>query len=221
MPTLLHQTIIRFPEITLATRDAHKLRGYFGNLFKEQSPLLHNHLQSGEILYRYPMVQYKVLQGVPTLVGLGEGADLLIQLFLQIKTIDIDGHSFPVWQKNMESKQVAVGLSNDLHAYRFETLWMALNQKNYADYLQEDEDQRAKHLKSVLIGNVLSFCKAINYQVAGTIMAKLTIKAERETLFKNYTMLAFEADFVTNMLLPDAIGLGRQTSRGFGTIFSS
>ena len=28
----LPQTIIRFPEIQLRTRDAHKIRGYFGNL---------------------------------------------------------------------------------------------------------------------------------------------------------------------------------------------
>jgi len=33
------QPIIRFPEINLRTRDAHKLRGYFGNLFKEKSEL--------------------------------------------------------------------------------------------------------------------------------------------------------------------------------------
>ncbi len=49
MPNLIHQTIIRFPEIQLATCDSHKLRGYFGNLFKEYSPLLHNHLESGEV----------------------------------------------------------------------------------------------------------------------------------------------------------------------------
>ncbi len=30
-----NQTIIRFPEIKLKTRDAHKLLGYFGNLFKK------------------------------------------------------------------------------------------------------------------------------------------------------------------------------------------
>jgi len=81
----IHQTIIRFPEINLETRDAHKLRGYFGSLFQEHSPLLHNHLETGENAYRYPLVQYKVIAGVPTLVGLNEGADLLIGLFLKIK----------------------------------------------------------------------------------------------------------------------------------------
>ncbi|MFY0255149.1 CRISPR-associated endonuclease Cas6 [Chitinophaga sp. 30R24] len=218
MPIQLHQTVIRFPEINLSPRDAHKLRGFFGNLFKEQSPLLHNHLESGELLYRYPMVQYKVLEHIPILIGLNEGADLLTQLFLQMRYLEIDGCSYPILQKNIESKQLTIGLSDDLHAYRFQTLWMALNQKNYADYRREDEVQRAKHLKSLLIGNILSFCKGINYQVEGTIMANLKVTNEKETKFKNKTMMAFEADFVTNMLLPDSIGLGKQTSRGFGTV---
>ncbi|MET6996925.1 CRISPR-associated endonuclease Cas6 [Chitinophaga defluvii] len=221
MAIQLHQTIIRFPEIRLATREADKLRGYFGNLFKEQSPLLHNHLESGETLYRYPMVQYKVLQGVPVLMGINEGADLLTQLFIKIRNIDIDGRNYPVLEKNIESKQVTTGLSDDLHAYRFETAWMALNQKNYADYLKEDEQQQARHLKAILIGNMLSFCKAIDYQVAGNILANLKITGTKETQFKQNAMLLFEASFVTNMLLPDNIGLGKQTARGFGSVLSA
>ena len=218
MPHTIHQTIIRFPEIQLATRDSHKLRGYFGNLFKEQSPLLHNHLETGEQLYRYPMVQYKVLQGVPTLVGLNEGAELLIQLFLKIKNIDIDGLTFPVFQKNIESRQITIGLSEDLHQYRFETLWMALNQQNYAEYLKEDEPQQNQHLKRVLIGNILSFYKAMDYRATNKIMVNLQVTAQKETQFKNNAMLAFEAHFVTNALLPSFIGLGKSVSRGFGTI---
>lgn len=218
MAIQLHQTIIRFPEIRLATREADKLRGYFGNLFKEQSPLLHNHLESGEILYRYPLVQYKVLQGVPVLMGINEGAELLTQLFIKIRNININGRDYPVLEKNIESRQVTTGLSDDLHSYRFETAWMALNQKNYTDYLKEDEQQQAKHLKAILIGNMLSFCNGIDHQVEDKILANLKITGVKETLFKQNAMLIFEASFVTNMLLPDTIGLGKQTARGFGSV---
>ena len=90
--TLIPITTITFPEIALRTRDAHKLRGYFGELFREHSPLLHNHLEADEqhegavkFRYAYPLVQYKVLDRVPTLVGVGEGAGLLTQLFLQMR----------------------------------------------------------------------------------------------------------------------------------------
>ncbi len=216
----IHRTIIRFPEIPLATRDAHKLRGYFGNLFQEHSPLLHNHLESGESAYRYPMVQYKVLDGVPTLVGLNEGADLLINLFLNIKVLEIGEKSYPVYQKNIESKTINIGLTNDLNAYRFQTLWMALNQQNYKTYLTEDDEQQAKHLKAILVGNLLSFFKGMDYRAEGTIMANLKITGQRETQFKNNTMMAFEAGFVANVCLPEMIGLGKSVARGFGTIKS-
>lgn len=218
MPHPIHQTIIRFPEIQLATRDAHKLRGYFGNLFREHSPLLHNHLESGESAYRYPLVQYKVLDGVPTLVGLNEGADLLISLFLNIKALEIGETVYPVYQKNIESKNINVGLSNELNAYSFQTLWMALNQQNYKAFLAEDDEQKIKHLKAILIGNILSFFKGMDYRAEGTIMANLKITAQRETQFKNNTMMAFEAGFVANVALPQMIGLGKAVARGFGTI---
>ena len=218
MPNSTHQTVIRFPEIQLATRDAHKLRGYFGTLFQQHSPLLHNHLESGESAYRYPLVQYKVLDTVPTLVGLNEGAELLIGLFLNIRVLEIGERSYPVYQKNIESKMINIGLSNDLHSYTFKTLWMALNQQNYATYLHENDEQKAKHLKAILVGNLLSFFKGMDHRVEGTIMMNLKIKGHRETQFKNNTMMAFEADFVTNTILPETIGLGKSVARGFGTI---
>ncbi len=218
MSHTVHQTIIRFPEIQLATRDAHKLRGYFGTLFQEHSPLLHNHLESGEAAYRYPLVQYKVLDAVPTLVGLNEGADLLIGLFLDMKELEIGHETYPVFQKNIESRRVSIGLSDDLHSYRFQTLWMALNQQNYTTWLAEDDVQKAKHLKAILVGNLLSFFKGMLYRAEGTIMANLKITNQRETQFKNNAMLAFEGKFVTNTLLPDTIGLGKSVARGFGTI---
>lgn len=216
----LHQTIIRFPEIQLAARDAHKLRGYFGSLFQEHSPLLHNHLETGENAYRYPLVQYKVLDTVPTLVGFNEGADLLIGLFLKIKELRIGGHSFRILQKNIESKTVSIGIVEDLHAYHFQTLWMALNQHNYKEYIAESEQQQSRHLKAVLTGNILSFFKAMNYRVATAILVNLKITGERETQFKNNAMLAFDASFVTNLLLPGYTGLGKSVSRGFGSIIS-
>ena len=214
----LHQTIIRFSEIQLETRDAHKLRGYFGTLFQEHSPLLHNHLETGESAYRYPLVQYKVLDGVPVLVGLNEGADLLISLFLKIKELKIGERSYAVLQKNIESKIVTIGMCDDLQAYRFETLWMALSQHNHVMYLNDESSQQTKLLKAILTGNILSFFKSMNYRAEANILVNLKITAERQTQFKNNAMLAFEGVFVTNVLLPEFVGLGKSVARGFGTI---
>ena len=219
-----HLTTIRFPDIRLQTRDAHKLRGYFGNLFREHSPLLHNHYEDGTTRHRYPLVQYKVLQGVPTLVALDEGAELLNSLFLQMKTIDIadpagEPQTYAVNAKHITSQHVAVGYAETLHTYRFETLWMGLNQENYRTYSRADPLAQATLLNKIAVGNVLSFFKAMHVflEPQQRLMAKLDGQP-KTTQFKNQRMLAFTGTLTINAELPDGIGLGKAVSRGFGTI---
>jgi hypothetical protein len=210
---------IRFPEIRLQTRDAHKLRGYFGNLFQEHSPLLHNHYETGELRYKYPLVQYKVLDEIPTLVALDEGAKLLTSLFMKIRELNIDGQKYEIFSKNIESRQVETGFADELHEYRFKTLWMALNQENFKRFLKESEAGKQKMLDRTLIGNILSFFKGIDLRLENEqrLMAKVKVH-EKSTRFKDREMIAFEGRFVVNAILPACIGLGKAVSRGFGTI---
>ncbi len=213
----LNQTIIRFPDIRLQTRDGHKLRGYFGNLFKEHSPLLHNHFADGSLRYGYPQVQYKVLDGVPYLVGFGEGSKLLIQLFLKIKELSIEGDLYPVLSKNIENRIVTIDDTDELFEYRFVTLWMGLNESNYRKYLDAGQDEKQKLLQSILKGNILSFYKGVDFWAKQNIMLKLSTE-EHFTQFKGQKMLAFSGGFVCNAVLPDFAGIGKAVSRGFGTI---
>ena len=215
----IHTVTIQFPEIALATRDAHKLRGYFGNLFKEHSPLLHNHLNDGQLRYAYPLVQYKVLNNIPTLVGIEEGAKLLTQLFLNIKELQIEGNTFPVNGKIIRSAVQETGVAKDLFSYRFSTLWMGLNQQNFSRYVQADPEQQSTMLKKVATGNMLSFFKGISLYIEPheRIMLNLQVN-QKNTTFKNKQMLAFAGNFTTNVKLPNYIGIGKAVSRGFGTI---
>lgn len=226
--TLVPITTITFPEIALRTRDAHKLRGYFGELFKEHSPLLHNHLEGEDgtegavavkFRYAYPLVQYKVLDHIPTLVGLGEGATLLTQLFLQMREVKIENDTFPVLSKHIRHEQVPIGLADDLIEYRFETLWMALNQANYRDYRHYAGVEQQAQLKRVLTSQLLALFREFGVWLEPheRIMVRLSVE-ERTTQFKNQTMIAFTGGFLTNVILPDGIGLGKAVSRGFGCI---
>jgi len=214
----ISQTIIKFPEITLKTRDAHKLRGYFGNVFKEHSPLLHNHFEDGSNRYAYPLVQYKVIENMPMLVGLLEGAKLLIDLFLQIKQIDLEEVKYQVNSKNIANKIVEINDLKKLHEYHFKTLWMALNQKNFQLYNNcNTHEQKNEFLNRQLQNNVLSFYKGIGVFTKDRIMVTGKFH-EKTTKFKDKNMLAFSGSFVTNATIPDYVGLGKAVSRGFGTI---
>ena len=211
---------ISFPEISLSTRFAHKLRGYFGDVFREHSPLLHNHYDDGSLRYRYPLVQYKIIDRVPVLVGLQEGAKLLAELFFQIQTIKLEGRVYPVMERDISYKQCPVGIGDALNDYRFDTDWMALNQENYSHYLHADAAEQQQLLGSILTGNILSFYKGVDLFLPKEqrIMVKIRPKAEKSTLFRDNRMITFSGEFTTNALLPNGIGLGKNVSRGFGAI---
>ncbi len=216
----LTQTLIRFPEIALKTRDAHKLRGFFGELFKEHSPLLHNHYDDGKVRYGYPLVQYKVIDQVPMLTGFGEGSRLLIELFLKIKELDIEGVRYAIHSKNIENKIYDLSDFSQLRQYAFKTLWMALNQKNFDLYKNlKTEKEKEQFLNKQLQNNILSFYKGVGFRVTERIMVKGDFK-EKTTLFKSKKMLVFEGKFVTNALLPGYAGIGKSTARGFGTVIT-
>lgn len=213
----MNYTKIQFPDIKLPQRDAHKLRGYFGRLFQEQSPLLHNHYADGSSIYRYPLVQYKIIKGVPTLVGLGEGSGLLTQLFLQIKELKIANKIYPLDHKHIESKSIKTGVENDLFEYQFETLWMALNQKNYKIYIKLSEVDKDKMLHRLLRNHILAYFKGLRIFIENQILVKANLE-ERSIQFKNQAMLGFKGSFTTNAELPNFVGIGKSVSRGFGAI---
>lgn len=211
------QTTIQFPDIQLQTRDAHKLRGYFGSLFKEHSPLLHNHYEDGSSRYAYPLVQYKVIDKIPVLVGFQEGADLLISLFLKIHEIDIEGQIYPVLAKNIQQKQYELTVNKQLYNYSFKTLWMALNQENFKKYQELNESDRPMFLNHQLQNNILSFYKGLSFHTDERVMA-ISRMEEKQTFFKNQMMLAFSGEFTSNAYLPEWAGIGKAVSRGFGTV---
>ena len=210
-------TKVTFPNITLDKRDGHKLRGFFGNYFRDHSPLLHNHFDDGRSRFAYPLVQYKVVEGVPTLIGINEGAELLAELFLKMDTLNLYGMVLPIFSKNIESRKLLTGMDSQLHRYRFGSLWMALNQNNYSDYCRSNETRQVEILQKVLVGNILSFWKGIGYRATDTLMVMPSTR-ERQTKFKDQDMLVFDGGFVANAVLPELVGIGRSVSRGFGVL---
>ena len=214
----MQQTILQFPEIKLERRDGHKLRGYFANLFGKESDLFHNHGDQGQPQYRYSKIQYKVVNGRPMMMGIGEGATLIVERFLKIKEINIDDRFYTLQQKHLTSEEMKVSQNGLLYAYEFVNPWMPLNDKNFSLYLEKNKPDKEDQLKGILINNMISFCKAVNYNIEKNIMVHLELKSPRFANFKNQRMLVFSGKFITNLLLPNYIGLGKSVARGYGTI---
>jgi len=154
------------------------------------------------------------------LFGLNEGAELLTSLFLKVQELCLEGQVYPVLSKNIHHKKWNIGLDDDLHQYRYETLWMGLNQQNHKKYLQAvSVEDRQEQLKRIMVSNILAFYKSFDLLLPKEqrILLNLQVR-EKSTRFKDQQMLAFSGGFTTNALLPDFAGLGKSVARGFGTV---
>jgi hypothetical protein len=216
----MHLTTITFPDLHLSQRDGHKLRGYFSEQFGQQSDLWHNHSTDGKPIYRYPLIQYKVVDNVPRVLGLEKGAELLINHFLDVQEIKIDDLVIPVHSKQVHSQTVEIGVRPQLFTYRFSTPWFALNQEKHQEYQQAPKDERLRILNGNLISNMFSLMKAVGYREKERIMTQVMDLKSVPGKFKGQTMNMFKGKFVTNVELPSYIGLGKSVSRGYGTIIS-
>lgn len=208
----------RFPEIKIKPSLLHKVRGYFADQYR-QYDLVHNHdKKTGTFIYRYPAIQFKINNGLAIHAYKDEGIAILKEVFLTSESIDVEGRTINVYGKEIEIKEESFGEDGEFYLYEFFTPWLALNQQNYRNYKTlSDEKEKNRRLNTVLINNIIAFCKFAGY----TVENRLTVKSQFRELqanLKGKTHTAFKGEFMVDFLLPDFLGLGKSSSRGYGNI---
>ena len=193
--------------------NAHKLRGFFATAFNEYT-LLHHH-KFDEFIYKYPLVQYKMIDNKPMVVAINEGTDVLKEIYDKYDEIRLGDHRYKIYERQITVKEQPFGISDKIKRYRFLSPWFALSQKNYPRYTETE--QKNELLKKILIANLLSLSKSLKYTVEKEIKVELDVK-EITSSFKRIKIHAFRGQFSVNFEIPDYLGIGKSVSRGFGTI---
>ena len=202
----------------LKPRMAEKIRGYFGNLYKDDT-LFHQHTGNGKLIYHYPRIQYKVIEGTPYIIGLEEGVESLKEKFIQIHELRLDDKEYKAFEKSMKIENADLVIAQHQILYRFLSPWYALNQENYKKYLKTGlQTKRMLLLKRILIGNLLSLCKSLGEVVADEIVVGDMNVFEYNFNLDDVPILGFKGEFQVNFNIPDYLGLGKSVSRGFGTV---
>ena len=195
---------------------AAQLRGFFATKFTEYT-LLHQH-DAGTLVYRYPLVQYKVIDETPTVIGINEGSDVLKEIYHATQTIRLGDRELRILQTGIDLRRVPFGLNDRISSYEFATPWLALNQENYLRYYGlKDGDERRDLLRRTLIGNIISMSKSLGYEVPGRIKCDVEVVPQKRRL-KNVNLMAFAGRFHVNFQIPDLLGIGKSVSRGFGAV---
>jgi len=205
-----------FADNQMDQHDAPKLRGYIANQFPHYIEL-HHHLEKDRVLYKYPCIQYKVIKGIPIVIGINSGVKILQTIYGFVDELKFEGETQIIYEKYITLKDEPFGISREMVAYHFLTLWVALNEKNYQRYKFLGRKGQVELLHRILIGNILSMAKSLQYVVIDEIKVNTRLKPVK-TKLKSIPMIGFTGEFQVNFNLPDYIGLGKSVSRGFGTI---
>jgi len=193
------------------------LRGAIAGLYPDES-LFHHHEQE-TLIYTYPKIQYKRLRGKGVVVGLGTGAAVLGKVNLLGETLRLCNERYVVDGYKIAFEKCRFGTTDYPLIYRFLSPWIALNEKNYRTYQKTgNPDVRRELLRKILIGNILSMCKGIGYTASEQIYIEFLEIKEKTARLKSTPMLAFWATFAVNFNIPSYWGIGKSTSRGFGTL---
>lgn len=194
---------------------ASELRGFFATRFNEYT-LLHQH-SADKLIYRYPLVQYKMIDSKPMVVGINEGAEVLKQIYDKYEEIKLGENVYEIVEKGISVANQEFGIAENVHIYEFATPWFALNQENYIKYHDMKAVDKNEILKKTLVGNLLSMSKSLEYQVPDRIECELSVNIRKNRL-KGVSMMTFVGNFSTNFIIPDYLGIGKSVSRGFGAV---
>jgi len=198
--------------------DGRKIRGFFGNLYRNR-PEFHGH-EGNKLIYKHPLIQYKVFGGSALLIGLKEGAYLL-KAVPKLEYLEIYRQRYSILKQNLSSDAISFGLTDRIISYTFSTPWIGLNENNYEKYLSLKHNKNKSHclLEKILIGNILSMSKSLGYVVTEKIRLISNLNEKNKiTVKEGIELTAFDGEFETNFFIPDFWGLGKFSSRGYGTI---
>ncbi|MBS1736758.1 MAG: hypothetical protein JSS98_09195 [Bacteroidetes bacterium] len=184
-----------------------------------ENKMFHNH-DEDKLVYKYPLIQYKVINKKASLYCIGNGVDEIHNFFglgnwdiqlqdqkvkLKIDRLDLNTITLNVWEKSFQYTLYD---------------WLALNAENYKKYQAiAGLAEKIQLLERLLTGNILSFAKGIGWHIEKPIKVQIEkISGEKMIKYKGVPLMAFDVAFSSNVFLPNYLGLGKSASHGFGVV---
>lgn len=209
---------IRFAN-AVAQNEIPLFRGAIAGKVPPELTLFHNHTSDG-LRYRYPLIQYKRINGKAAIVCIGEGTEAIGNFFEGadfVLRIGQREQQFAI--ESMQANQWLLQTWNTPFTYTIRK-WLPLNAHNYAAYSALcGIAERASFLEKVLTGNILSMCTGLGVHLDKQVECKITdIISEQTMPYKGIRLTAMDLRFQTNVYIPDYISIGKAASHGFGML---
>ncbi|MEM0148619.1 MAG: CRISPR-associated endonuclease Cas6, partial [Candidatus Micrarchaeaceae archaeon] len=145
-----------------------QLRGFLGYTFLDDAEFHHHALG---LIYRYPKIQYKIIDGKAIIMGFSEYQDKLLQSMKDIRSLILGRQHININSIVIERKHFEIGEKNS--SYFFATPWIALNEKNFFIFKQLNKVRRGEELEKILVGNILSALKGLSIRITFRLRANI------------------------------------------------
>lgn len=186
------------------------------------SDLFHNHATDTQVIFRYPLVQYKRWHDDRAgLVCLAGATDDVHQLF---RAPDLDlriGQRVRTFRiRDLHLRHHELELLDTPRRYRLRR-YLPFNTARFTDWkrLHDQPEAQLRLLTSTLRGNLLAFAKGVGWWIEGRVEVRVErVHRVRSLPFKGQPMVALDLDFSCNVPLPVGVGLGKAVSVGFGVV---
>lgn len=180
--------------------------------------LFHNHKKEG-FRYSYPLIQYKRIGDKPVLICINEGVDEMHHFFSNKQEGVMLGnrpYELKVDEINLSNHTLSVGKT--ANEYQLNN-WLPLNQKNISKYNSLDSKiEQYEFLERILVGNILSMAKGLDWFIKDKVSVNIKDIKSKQVIKKSSKLLGLDIHFVSNIELPDYIGLGKNSSLGYGVL---
>lgn len=194
-------------------------RGAIISKVPSEITLFHNHIDDG-LRYRYPLIQYKRINGKAAILCIGVGTEAIGNFFAGADfnlSIGQRQENFSI--ESVKAEQWTIQSWDKTFNYTIRK-WLPFNSENYKEFIALDGVvEKTAKLEKLLIGNILSMCTGLNVHMEKEISCKITeILDSKIYTFKGVKMQSFDLSFKSNVYLYDYIGLGKGVSHGFGVV---
>lgn len=204
----------------------HELPAFRGAIIDKtdrKSILFHNHIGDNKFLNRYPHIQYKYIKGKPGILCIDEGTDEIHHFFNKSSwEVSVSDRKMPLSVESLDLKDFTFKVNGKMQSYKIKN-WLGLNKANFQRYQDiEGLSDKVSFLEKILTGNILSMAKSIDWIINETIKIKIiNIDRAYAMPLKGVKLAAFDLHFLSNVTLPNYLGLGKAAGQGYGMVLNA
>ncbi|MCB0630732.1 MAG: CRISPR-associated endonuclease Cas6 [Saprospiraceae bacterium] len=208
-------------DLPLESRDIPRWRSAWAEMAGFEHDRFHNHKPGDEgVIYRYPLVQYRVRRGRAAIMALDQ-ATMDVQQALTAKAWEItwDYQPLEIGLEDLRLETYELHLDRQSHEYRLRS-YLPFNDRNFDRWNKAPNlIARIRLLESLIAGHLLNFATGVGWKIPGRFDVELLHLDRAYTRpLHEIQRPAFDLVFKTNLFVPAGIGLGKGVSHGYGLL---